>query len=174
MTHEGASQVNMVESIIVDAIAPGSDKSEGLNSKDREDISCLFLEVIYFLMSNLVVFFSLVCSWWSALACSPLTILFNLEKGRGRSWWDFPNLIAQLAKDWKYYLVDLDRKTCKVYKLSRIMIPGMWIWCCSGAFSSCGSNCITIGKIFVKFFGAYQSSTYELEPWKIGNPPHMM
>lgn len=63
MTHEGASQVNMVESIIVDAIAPGSDKSEGLNSKDREDISCLFLEVIYFLMSNLVVFFSLVCSW---------------------------------------------------------------------------------------------------------------
>ncbi|CAA3029455.1 mRNA processing [Olea europaea subsp. europaea] len=46
MTREGASQVNIVESIIVDAIAPGSDKSEGLNSKDREDISCLFLEFV--------------------------------------------------------------------------------------------------------------------------------
>ncbi|CAI9782124.1 unnamed protein product [Fraxinus pennsylvanica] len=46
MTREGASQVNIVESIIVDAISPGSDKSEGLNAKDREDISSLFLEFV--------------------------------------------------------------------------------------------------------------------------------
>nr|UWV21202.1 hypothetical protein [Noronhia emarginata] len=46
MTHEGASQVNIIESIIVDAISPGSDKSEGLNAKDREDISSLFLEFV--------------------------------------------------------------------------------------------------------------------------------
>ncbi|KAL2494590.1 Tetratricopeptide repeat (TPR)-like superfamily protein [Forsythia ovata] len=44
MMHEGASQVNIVESIIADAISPGSDKSEGLNAKDREDISYLYIE----------------------------------------------------------------------------------------------------------------------------------
>lgn len=45
MTHEGASQVNIIDSIIADAISHGLDEYEGLNVKDRENISCLFLEV---------------------------------------------------------------------------------------------------------------------------------
>ncbi|KAL3833590.1 hypothetical protein ACJIZ3_008326 [Penstemon smallii] len=46
MTHEGASQVNIVDSIVADAISPRLDAYEGLNSKDRESVSCLFLEFV--------------------------------------------------------------------------------------------------------------------------------
>ncbi|PIN01252.1 mRNA processing protein [Handroanthus impetiginosus] len=46
MTREGASQVNIVDSVIADAISPGSHEYEGLNAKDREDISCLYLEFV--------------------------------------------------------------------------------------------------------------------------------
>ncbi|XP_073150054.1 uncharacterized protein [Henckelia pumila] len=46
MTHEGSSQVSVIESIISDAISPGSDEYHGLNAKDREVISCLFLEFV--------------------------------------------------------------------------------------------------------------------------------
>ncbi|KAI3466792.1 hypothetical protein Pfo_023455, partial [Paulownia fortunei] len=46
MTHEGASQVNIVDSIIADAISPGLDEYEGLSAKDRENISCLLLEFV--------------------------------------------------------------------------------------------------------------------------------
>ncbi|KAG8365591.1 hypothetical protein BUALT_Bualt18G0121700 [Buddleja alternifolia] len=46
MMHEGGSQINVVDSIIADAISPGSDEYEGFTAKDREDISCLFLEFV--------------------------------------------------------------------------------------------------------------------------------
>lgn len=45
MTHEGATHVNIIDSIISDAISPGLDEYEGLDAKDCEDISRLFLEV---------------------------------------------------------------------------------------------------------------------------------
>lgn len=45
MTHEGASHVHIINSIIADAVSPGLDESDGLDAKDRENISCLFLEV---------------------------------------------------------------------------------------------------------------------------------
>lgn len=45
MTHEGESHVNIIDSIIADAILPGLDENEGLVANDRENISCLFLEV---------------------------------------------------------------------------------------------------------------------------------
>lgn len=46
ITHEGSSQVNVIDSIILDAVSPGSDEYHGLNAKDREIISCLFLEFV--------------------------------------------------------------------------------------------------------------------------------
>lgn len=45
MTHEGATHVNIIGSIITDAISPGLDEYESLNAEDRENISRLFLEV---------------------------------------------------------------------------------------------------------------------------------
>lgn len=45
MTHDGANHVNIIDSIIADAISPGLDGKEGLDAKDRETIACLFLEV---------------------------------------------------------------------------------------------------------------------------------
>ncbi|XP_073300578.1 uncharacterized protein [Primulina huaijiensis] len=44
MTHEGSNQVNVIDSIISGAVSPGSDEYHGLNAKDRETISLLFLE----------------------------------------------------------------------------------------------------------------------------------
>ncbi|KAK4421109.1 Pre-processing factor 39 [Sesamum alatum] len=46
MTHEGASQVNIIDSVIADAISPGLDEYGGFNAKDQENISCLFLEFV--------------------------------------------------------------------------------------------------------------------------------
>ncbi|KZV15866.1 hypothetical protein F511_29326 [Dorcoceras hygrometricum] len=46
MTHGGSSQVNVIDSIISDAVSPRSDEYHGLNTKDREIISCLFLEFV--------------------------------------------------------------------------------------------------------------------------------
>ncbi|KAL8507245.1 hypothetical protein ACS0TY_017967 [Phlomoides rotata] len=48
MTHEGATHVNIIDSIITDAISPGLDEYEGLNAKDRANISRLFLEFVDF------------------------------------------------------------------------------------------------------------------------------
>lgn len=45
MTHEGASHLNIIDSVVADAISPGLDESEGLNAKDRESTSHLFLQV---------------------------------------------------------------------------------------------------------------------------------
>ncbi|KAL0321336.1 UNVERIFIED_CONTAM: Pre-processing factor 39 [Sesamum radiatum] len=46
MTHEGASQVNIIDSVVADAISPGLDEYEGFSAKDQENISCLFLEFV--------------------------------------------------------------------------------------------------------------------------------
>ncbi|XP_057797674.1 pre-mRNA-processing factor 39-2 isoform X2 [Salvia miltiorrhiza] len=46
MTHEGVSHLNIINSLIADAISPGLDENEGLDAKDRENISCLFLEFV--------------------------------------------------------------------------------------------------------------------------------
>ncbi|KAK4386505.1 Pre-processing factor 39 [Sesamum angolense] len=46
MTHEGASQVNIIDSVVAGAISPGLDEYEGFNAKDQEYISCLFLEFL--------------------------------------------------------------------------------------------------------------------------------
>ncbi|KAL3520191.1 hypothetical protein ACH5RR_018340 [Cinchona calisaya] len=46
MTHEGAKQVNSLDSIIARAISPGSNGSPGLALKDQERISSLFMEFV--------------------------------------------------------------------------------------------------------------------------------
>ncbi|XP_011085285.1 uncharacterized protein LOC105167319 isoform X3 [Sesamum indicum] len=46
MTHEGASQVDIIDSVVADAISSGLDEYEGFNAKDQENISCLFLEFV--------------------------------------------------------------------------------------------------------------------------------
>lgn len=45
MTHEGAKQVNLLDSVVAHTISPSSDGSQGLALKDRESVSSLFLEV---------------------------------------------------------------------------------------------------------------------------------
>lgn len=61
MTHEGSSQVNVIDSIISDAVSPGSDEYHGLNAKDREIISCLFLEVGVYLNFSLLWWYTCIC-----------------------------------------------------------------------------------------------------------------
>lgn len=39
--------MNIIDSIVADAISAESDVSQGLSTKDREDISSLYLEVIF-------------------------------------------------------------------------------------------------------------------------------
>lgn len=46
MTHEGANHVSIIDSIIADAISPGLDENGELGAKDREKISCLFIEFV--------------------------------------------------------------------------------------------------------------------------------
>ncbi|KAL6544901.1 hypothetical protein OROMI_023763 [Orobanche minor] len=46
MTHEGASQLNIIDPIIGDAISTGLDEYGGLSARDRENISHLFLEFV--------------------------------------------------------------------------------------------------------------------------------
>ncbi|CAL5409227.1 unnamed protein product [Camellia sinensis] len=46
MTHGGLGQVNVVDNIIVDAISPGSDASQSLGNKERQDISVLYLQFV--------------------------------------------------------------------------------------------------------------------------------
>ncbi|XP_059669215.1 pre-mRNA-processing factor 39-2 isoform X2 [Cornus florida] len=46
MMHGGPRQVNIVDSIIAHAITPGPDLSQGLGTKDREDISLIYLEFL--------------------------------------------------------------------------------------------------------------------------------
>lgn len=44
MMHEGSKHINAVDSIVANAIATGPD-IHSLSAKDREDLSCLYLEV---------------------------------------------------------------------------------------------------------------------------------
>ncbi|XP_009765976.1 uncharacterized protein LOC107789835 isoform X2 [Nicotiana tabacum] len=46
MAHEGTKQLSRVDSVIANAISPVSDVSQGLDIKDRESISILFLELV--------------------------------------------------------------------------------------------------------------------------------
>ncbi|KAG7963586.1 hypothetical protein I3843_09G125000 [Carya illinoinensis] len=46
MMHEGPKHRNVVESVIADAISSGLSVSQGLNAKDAEDISSLYLEFV--------------------------------------------------------------------------------------------------------------------------------
>ena len=45
MMHEGAKQVDLIDSIIGHAISPSSEGTSGLALKDREHVSSLFMEV---------------------------------------------------------------------------------------------------------------------------------
>lgn len=45
MMHDGAKQLSTIDSIITTAISPPPDGPQGLDIKDREYISTLFLEV---------------------------------------------------------------------------------------------------------------------------------
>ncbi|KAM7500629.1 hypothetical protein LguiA_025043 [Lonicera macranthoides] len=46
MTHEGSRHLNVVDPILANAIAPCPDVSQGLGTKDQEDLSCLYLEFV--------------------------------------------------------------------------------------------------------------------------------
>lgn len=43
--HEGPQHINVVESVVANAIFSSPGESQGLNAKDAEDISNLYLEV---------------------------------------------------------------------------------------------------------------------------------
>lgn len=45
MMHGGSRHINVVDAVVTDAISPGTNVSQGLSAKDREDISSLYLEV---------------------------------------------------------------------------------------------------------------------------------
>lgn len=47
-THGGPKDIPLIDSVISNAVTPGSDVSTALSTKDREDISLLFLEVRVF------------------------------------------------------------------------------------------------------------------------------
>jgi hypothetical protein len=44
-THGGPTEIPLLDSVISNAVTPGSDVSAALSPEDREDISLLFLEV---------------------------------------------------------------------------------------------------------------------------------
>ncbi|KAL1567449.1 hypothetical protein AAHA92_02927 [Salvia divinorum] len=46
MTHEGPSHLSIINSVMADAISPRLEENEGLDAKDRENLSCLFLEFV--------------------------------------------------------------------------------------------------------------------------------
>lgn len=43
--HGGKEDISIIDTIIANAISPGTDVSQGLNVKDAEDVSSLYLEV---------------------------------------------------------------------------------------------------------------------------------
>jgi hypothetical protein len=66
-THGGPTEIPLLDSVISNAITPGSDVSTALSPEDREDISLLFLEVREFpivmpLFSFPYVSFSRLCT----------------------------------------------------------------------------------------------------------------
>lgn len=46
LMHDGARQVDLLDSVMAQALAPGTDVSDGLSDKDREKISRLYLEFV--------------------------------------------------------------------------------------------------------------------------------
>lgn len=56
MVHGGKQHISIVDTIIANAISPGSDESQSLNVKDAEDVSRLYLEVKFDIeLLNMVV-----------------------------------------------------------------------------------------------------------------------
>lgn len=55
MMHGGPKQIDVLNSIIAKATAPGTDALQGLSTNEREDISKLFLEV-----SSIYVIFTML------------------------------------------------------------------------------------------------------------------
>lgn len=53
--HGGKRHLNVVDSIVAKAISPESGVSDGLNAKDAEDISSLYLEVKISLLTQFYV-----------------------------------------------------------------------------------------------------------------------
>lgn len=49
-THGGPTEIPLLDSVISNAVTPGSDVCTALSPQDREDISLLFLEVREFLI----------------------------------------------------------------------------------------------------------------------------
>lgn len=49
MMHGGMKNIDVIDSVIADALSPRSDGSQGLSAEDSENISNLYLEVISFL-----------------------------------------------------------------------------------------------------------------------------
>lgn len=47
MMHGNPKKIDVLDSIIAEATAPGTDALQGLSTNDREDISKLFLEVSF-------------------------------------------------------------------------------------------------------------------------------
>lgn len=45
MLHEGSKHLDAVDRIVDTALTSGSDSSQGLSSKDREDLANLYLKV---------------------------------------------------------------------------------------------------------------------------------
>lgn len=46
--HGGKKNIDVIDSVIADALSPRSDGSQGLSAEDSENISNLYLEVIFF------------------------------------------------------------------------------------------------------------------------------
>jgi pre-mRNA-processing factor 39 len=55
-THGGPTEIPLLDSVISNAITPGSDVSTALSPEDREDISLLFLEVREFPIVFAIIF----------------------------------------------------------------------------------------------------------------------
>lgn len=51
MMHGGTKHMAVIDSIIADTISPRSEGSQGFSTEDAEDISNLYLEVIFSLSS---------------------------------------------------------------------------------------------------------------------------
>ena len=49
MVHGGTKHMTLIDSIVADALSSRSDESQGLSTDDAEDISNLYLEVIFFI-----------------------------------------------------------------------------------------------------------------------------
>lgn len=59
LLHDGAREVELLDSLMARALALETDGSGGLSNKDQEDISILYLEVLTF--SHILISTNLMC-----------------------------------------------------------------------------------------------------------------